>query len=687
MRIQINRTMSDSSFQSLTFNEMFCGNSNLRTIAFVLFIYCCTMPAMAQPYLVIKNVNVIDVRSGTFRQQSVFINGHLIEKLTPSGIRIDRRYQQIDGTGKFLIPGLINCYTHIHEFNTSLYLLHGITTVRDAPSMGHLPGLARKIKAGEIIGPEIFLTGNALSGVPTAFPTQDPLITEKDARAAVRETKEMGYESVFVYGSMTPAVYPFILDEARRQNIFVTGHFPSQVGIDGVITGAQRSYDNLSGLVRNGAWRYDTLQINKLFDDMVKIGRYLIPTLTVHKARANSAQVNELLKQERMNYVSRLTRAEWSDLTNSPFIRPGYNYAGTKRLLQHAHKKGVTILPGSDGGFPLVVDGFAFVDELKNLSEIGLSNKEIIAAATIKAAEFMNWQARIGLVEAGKEADLVVLNKNPLENIEHITSIEGVMINGRWMPSEQLKIEAEKQRERMNNQVSPIPKAANGLLLEISKMGVKIGEELIRIDTVGQLVKVRSHNFIEGPYGRESISHFYFSNNRADSLSVEQVRVDGSFKFSTKIKGDSIAISGVTPYNRKLHLTHPTNKNTFFLAGPMQGWHIPSDVWINYYLIAKRALGMSDLATVSVPVLQIELNSEEFGDNFIYDVERYRITKLEPESKEVVQILITQPAAQGEAVTSFNAGGITVVVTFDKNGNVQKLEANTVNGKFEALVK
>lgn len=651
----------------------------LVTIAYTLFAYV----VMSQSPIAIRDVSVVNVIDGTVNVSTVMIRNGTIEKIGNSKMRIGKEYTIISGEGKFLVPGLINCYTHIHEFNTSLYLLHGITTVRDAPSMGHLPGLAEKIKRGELLGPEIYLTGNALSGTPTAFPTQHPLETEEDARLAVNETKRMGYQSLFVYGSMSPLVYSFIQDEAAKQQISVTGHFPSRVPLDEIKDGQQRSYDNLSGLVRGGNWRYDTATVESLFKDMVAKGRYLIPTLTVHKARANGPNTDELLKQDRMNYISRLTRAEWSDLRSSPFIRPGYNYEGAKKLVQRAYQRGVTILPGSDGGFPLVVDGFAFIDELKNLKEAGMRDVEILQAATIRGAEFMHWQERIGSIEVGKEADMLLINKNPLQNIEHVTEVAGLMVNGRWLTHTELLKLGNEQRAIMNSQKSPVKRAM--INLDIIKQGVKVGEESFQLDTMGAQVHVSSHNFIEGPYYRETRCDFYFSQNIPDSLSVSQKRVDGEIKVMVSGGQDSITFSGVAPHFGSFEFSESLKARPYLMAGPMQAWQLAADVWINYYLIAKRYFTINPNTTASERVWQVELNSEEFSRAFVYDLESYRITKLK-NSSEMIQFLITQPAAQGERFKSFNSGDITVVVTFDSKGELVSMEANTVNGKIEALV-
>ncbi len=655
-----------------------------KTLSILLFTFF-TQVVVGQSPIAIKNVTVIDVINAKSDVHTVLIRNGEIEMIGDPALKIKKEYTIINGQGKFLIPGLINCYTHIHEFNTSLYLLHGITTVRDAPSMGHLPGLAEKISRGELFGPEIYLTGNALSGVPTAFPSQHPLQTESDARLAVRETKQMGYQSLFIYGSMSPVIYPFILDEASRQQIDITGHFPSQVPIAQIQNGQQRSFDNLSGLVRSGNWRYDSAIVESLFADMVTKKRYLIPTLTVHKARANGPQAEELLKQERMNYVSRLTRAEWADLRNSPFIRSGYNYAGTKKLVQRAYQKGVVILPGSDGGFPLVVDGFAYIDELKNLKEIGMKDVEILQAATIRAAEFMRWQDRIGSIEVGKEADLLLLDKNPLQNIDHVKEITGLIVNGKWLTHAALIKQANSQRDQMNNQKSPVKTAT--INLEIVKQGVKVGEESIQMDTVGSSVHVLSHNFMEGPYYRETKSDFYFSQNRPVSSRISQKRIDGEIKVLAKREKDSITFSGTAPYLGSFKYSEPINATQFLIAGPMQGWHLPADVWVNYYLLAKRNLALNVNTTSSVQVWQVELNSEEFSKTFVYDQENYRITKLKGSNNGHVQFLITQPAAQGEKFRSSNSGDITVFVTFDDTGKLVSIEANTGNGKIEALPK
>lgn len=638
----------------------------------------------AQPPIAIRNVSVVDVSAATSQIRTVLIRNGNIEAILATENKIKKEYQLIDGTAKFLIPGLINSYTHIHELNTSLYLLNGITTVRDAPSMGHLPGLAKRIQDRALVGPEVFTTGNALSGIPTAFPTQHPIATEQDARLAVKESKRMRQQSLMIYGSMSKEMYPYILDEATKQQIMVTGHFPSQVPLDIIKSGQQRSFDNLSGLIRSGNWRYDSTIMKELFSDMVEKNRYLIPTLTIHKVRANAHRVAELLQQDRMKFVPPRLIAEWSDLTNSPFVRSGYNYEGTLQLMKLAYQMGVNILPGSDGGFPLVVDGFAFVDELENLKEVGMSNAEILQSATSRAAEFLNLNNRIGSIAVNKEADLLLLNKNPLDNILNVRSIEGLLLNGKWFSYEELLQLAEQQKIAMHTFASPIKTHGKGTLLEIFTNKIKIGEELILIDTVDNRVRVSSHNYMQGPYYRDTKTDFYLTNNQWDSMRVRQDRIDGKINILVNKVNQSAIVRGSIPFFGDFSYSLPSTSSALFVGGPIQAFTIPCDVWVNYFLLAKKAFAIDNLKTITVPLLQIELNGEEFGERHVYDVENYRVTKLPVNKVEEIQIIVTQPSALGEDHPTFNPGEITVLVTLDLKGNIIKMEANTANGRIDA---
>jgi imidazolonepropionase-like amidohydrolase len=166
-----------------------------------------------------------------------------------------------------------------------------------------------------------------------------------------------------------------------------------------------------------------------------------------------------------MRYVPRAQRERWHEtfVRVSPnFTEPELrkvHYGMRSRIVGEEHRAGVRILAGTDTGAPYAIPGFSLHDELEALVEAGLSPTEALAAATIEPARFLGREEELGTVAAGKLADLVVLDADPLERIANTRRIAAVLADGRYLPRDELgRMLSELERAADADPAPPAPR-------------------------------------------------------------------------------------------------------------------------------------------------------------------------------------------------------------------------------------
>ncbi|BDD05493.1 amidohydrolase [Aureibacter tunicatorum] len=376
---------------------------------------------------------------------------HSINESTPKNSTI------IDGKGKWLIPGLIDMHVHnlsngsfskgyptrgaTLSFNTqnlmTPYIASGVTTVFELSGrLGHF-SQRDKIASGDIIGPRIAIAA-VIDGEGNEIVARSPL----EGRQSVRNAKGMGYRFIKVYTWLNEATYKAIIDEAEKQNMKVVGHIPS--AFEG--KQAEEFFVPHFGLIAHAEelskqtddYSYETAQN---FARLAKENNtWLIPNLTnLVSIRKQAESLESIETLPSLKYAHPLMQDKW--LTSNGYygasdesIEYYQRQVDFHKLIVKAFKEAdVPMLAGTDAGISGVVWGFSLHDELELLVDAGLTNEEALATATRLGAEWLEIDDKIGTIETGKFADLVLLNENPLENISNTTEISAVFVNGQWL--------------------------------------------------------------------------------------------------------------------------------------------------------------------------------------------------------------------------------------------------------------
>jgi imidazolonepropionase-like amidohydrolase len=434
--------------------------------------------AQGNAAIVISNVTVIDVESGQ-RQPgvSVVVTGNRIThvgRLTAA--QLPRGARTIDGSGKFLIPGLWDFHVHsaypgLMTFMSPLYIANGITGVREMfGMMTAVRGWRDSVAKGLLAGPRIVAAGHILDGPTPIWPNSAAAKTPDDGRRLVDSLKATGADFIKVYSLLPRDVYLAIADQAKKQNITFQGHVPEAVDFREASNAGQKTMEHLTGLpiacssreaeMRAAranalgdmqAWRrvaaqqavairdsYDPARCAEVFALLKKNMSWQVPTLVVNR---NMAYLDDpsLGSDPRLKYIPKFLSSGWDpkadfrlkDRTPAQWEGAKKAYELQLRMTSEMYKAGVPMLAGTDVLNPYCLPGFSLHDELDYLVKAGVTPLDAIRMATLNPARFLAATDSLGTIAPNKVADLVLLDADPLANIRNTTRINAVVANGR----------------------------------------------------------------------------------------------------------------------------------------------------------------------------------------------------------------------------------------------------------------
>jgi imidazolonepropionase-like amidohydrolase len=453
-------------------------------------------PAAAQDAMAFTNVSVIPMdRERVLVDQTVLVRGGRIVSIGPAAeVRVPAGVRRIDGAGKFLIPGLHDMHAHLFSDaavpdsvapdELRIMLANGVTTARLMIGTPEQLRLRERVRRGEVPGPTLFLASPQFAGRiygDTAHFNGRVVATPEQARAAVRQVAEEGYDFIKLTLFISLPVYEAVVDEARRVGIKVIGHVDPQVGLARALAAGQQ-IEHLAmyfeAALRDGApmtasvsdyfvyrpanWEsldwLDDAKLDSLGRATAAAGVWSSPTLTFFKLAFGIGQPDEVI-EARPDYAVlpdalRGPMREGRDYfwRNPPSAERRARYVEARnRIVRAIHQAGGRILAGSDSPEFFLVYGWTLHRELESLVDAGLPPYAALESATRNPAEWLGTLAESGTVEAGKRADVVLLDANPLADIRNTQRIAGVMRAGRWYPAAELSRMIDESSARIRN--------------------------------------------------------------------------------------------------------------------------------------------------------------------------------------------------------------------------------------------
>ncbi len=411
----------------------------------------CTATKKGQPgtsILIIRNINVVDVLNGTIlpgqdvvvKDQLIYFIGNSFPETIPSNTNY------IDGTNKFLSPGLWDMHFHgcWQNNNDSLLfpilLKNGITGIRD---MGGDLGIMRRFKTrlqkGEITGPVIVGAGPMIDGNPPVYSDFSlPVDDNTNIKARLDSLKNKGADFFKTYSLLREKQLDSIAAYSRSNHINFAGHLSEYIEPEISITLGQKSVEHLNRL--DDIWKTNKSRLDSIGNLMKQNGTFLCPTLLTYQLKTRVRDTSIVMKsydqyispsmmdEWKKGWTKRMERhtknGDWSDLEKT--------FTSQLALVNHLNQMGIMILAGSDfAGMPYVYPGISLHQELSLLVKAGLTNQQALQTATINPAIYLSLQHWYGSVSTGKYADLLILEKNPLADINNLTTIENIIQKGK----------------------------------------------------------------------------------------------------------------------------------------------------------------------------------------------------------------------------------------------------------------
>jgi len=419
----------------------------IKFITLIFFLNACdenTDSAEIESGIAIINVTVIDVISGeNTPNMTVVVQGDQITEIA-SAISISQNVAQLDGSGKFLIPGLWDMHTH-HEAlgieSMDLYLANGVVGTRDMGSeLQFIISLRDRINNGELPGPEIIAAGPILDDAPPEFPSRQRVSDAEEARRTVRALQQSGVDFIKVHNLTPREVFFAIADETANLGMSFSGHVPPTVSIEEAASSGMTSIEHLSNfrvyLECAGTEPYSLDSCQESFENLATHGVWQTPTIALAQEfpELMNGMLNEIPMSQTLSHYefasdALLERFETEISVGASaqivdFLR--VNNVTSLAAISDLREAGNQFLAGCDA----LVPGFCLHDELEWMTLAGLSPLEALQTATINPAIFFGRENTQGTIEVGKRADLVLLDENPLADINNIRTVNAVLVRG-----------------------------------------------------------------------------------------------------------------------------------------------------------------------------------------------------------------------------------------------------------------
>lgn len=384
------------------------------------------------------------------------------------------------GKGAFAFPGLAEMHSHIpttedNDFSYIqdvmwLYLANGILNVRGMIGHHSHLELKKKIKSGELVGPRIFAAGPSLNGSTVTSPEQGVLI--------VKQQKKAGYDHLKLHPGLDMPRYEAIAKTAKEEGIYFGGHVSLDVGLLASLQHGYRSVEHMDGYIEAlvadrdrhdptiaGPFgmllveEADRSLIPALLQKTLDHQAWIAPTLTLFERFFGYIPADEFRLAPEMKYMPGVQVQQWVNqkkllesqgVLKEENVKPYLEFR--KSMLMALHNGGVPIIMASDSPQVFNVPGFSIHHEIAAMQDAGMLPYEILKTGSVNVAKYFEQEGEYGIIKAGAAADFVLLEANPLENLEALRSIQEVVVNGQRIERQALnealvRIEEKNKRK------------------------------------------------------------------------------------------------------------------------------------------------------------------------------------------------------------------------------------------------
>lgn len=434
--------------------------SKILTTLFICLIAATHAYASTTVFINVNVVPMIDDRV-VAQQSLVVVDGRISRIGHVDAVPVPKGALVIDGTDRFLLPGLAEMHAHVTSTDpdqldrlSTLFIANGITTIRGMLGQASHLDLRDKLASGEVFGPRFITSGPSLSGRSVSGAA--------DAAQQVREQKSAGYDFIKIHPGLSREEFLALAATANEVGMPYAGHVPVAAGVRLALQNGMATIDHLDGYFaamlpagNQGAGGlggfFDVMLAGQLDSDQLagivaatrEAGTWNVPTEVLVEQLVDDTSVAELRIRPEMRFVSGATLKNWAAEKEAILNDRDFDPATAalaidlrRRLILELYRAGAGLLLGSDAPQTFNVPGFSTHRELRALVSAGLTPYEALRTGTTEVARFLHSNG--GTVEVGKDADLLLLDANPLTDIRNSQRIHGVMLRGAWYSAGEL---------------------------------------------------------------------------------------------------------------------------------------------------------------------------------------------------------------------------------------------------------
>jgi hypothetical protein len=462
----------------------FPKNTNLMKYSRLMVLLLLTLLSkvgLAQEYA-ITNIHVISMEDDKIqRDHYIHVKDGKIVEIGPmsNSTRIEG-IQKSSGNGAYAFPGLAEMHSHIpitedNDFSYVqdvmwLYLANGILNVRGMIGHPSHLELKKKIRTGELLGPRIFAAGPSLNGGTVESP--------EHGIEMVKQQKKAGYDHLKLHPGLDMPRYEAISNTAKEEDIYFGGHVSLDVGLHASLQRGYRSVEHMDGYIEalvSDRERHDPTiagpfgmllveeadhsLIPALVQKTLEHQAWIAPTMTLFERFFGYIPADEFRLAPEMKYMPGIQVQQWVNqkkllesqgVLKEAHVKPYLEFR--KKMLLALHKGGVPIIMASDSPQVFNVPGFSIHHEIAAMQEAGIHPYEILKTGSVNVARYFEQEGEYGVLKEGAAADFVLLEANPLENLQALKLIREVVVNGKRLERKQLEeallaIEQKNQRK------------------------------------------------------------------------------------------------------------------------------------------------------------------------------------------------------------------------------------------------
>ncbi len=421
---------------------------------------------IAQPIkngLAITNANLFNSKTGNIQANaSILIEHGKIKDIKFGNFTIPKGYQNIDARGRFVLPGLWDM--HVHYGDPSQGLLHlacGVTNVRDMGNGVDLLEKKEKIDNGIVLGPRIQAMSGFIDGAGKyAGPIGDKINSIEEGKTAVKKYADLGYQQIKLYSSLKPEWVKPIAQEAKKYNMRVSGHIPAFMLAEEAIEDGYNEIQHVNMLFLNfygkgldtrtpirftsvaqraAAFDFESKKFKAFVRKLKQLDITIDPTVSIFEGMFTGEEgktdpsYKSIVNRLPLNLQRNFKTGPSLEIKEGMIETYNNSFNNMLKMVKVLYDNDITIVPGTDA-----FAGFTLHRELENYVRAGIPTQEVLKMATLTSATVANKANTYGSIEKGKVADLIIVDGNPIQNIENIRRVEIIVKDNQFYKSKDI---------------------------------------------------------------------------------------------------------------------------------------------------------------------------------------------------------------------------------------------------------